>query len=398
MTMRIGVAALLIFQLTVSFACAQEHASTDPPIVRGNTAFALELYFKLKERKGNLCFSPYSISSALALTYAGAKGDTAREMSRVLHLPGANTTHTAFATLNSKFEGIQKDGKVQLTVANSLWPQKGYPFLPEFLTLMKRDYGVTVTPVDYVSEPYAARKTINNWVEARTNGKIINVLQRELSKGTLLTLINAIYFKGSWAKRFDPTLTAESDFWLRSGVKTRALLMHQYTKLPYAETDDVQILELPYQGQQLSMVIILPKAHKRLSGLENEFSPENLSNWLGLLQKTDVRVYLPKFKMSPDSYDLIKPMQVLGMRKAFASEADFSGMNGRRDISISNLLHKAFVEVNEEGTEAAAATVATFALTGRPRNVTFRADHPFLFAIRERSSGSLLFLGRVVEP
>jgi serpin B len=390
---------LLPFFLAVSVTFADEPPSDLRAAVAGNNTFALDLYSILKKEKGNLFFSPYSISSALAMTYGGARGDTAEEMAKALRFAaGAERTHSAFAELNTMFDRIQKRGRVQLHIANSLWPQKDYGLLPEYLTLTKRYYGVSITPVDYVKATEEARKIINTWVEDRTKDKIKELIRPGvLDPLTVLVLVNAIYFKGNWASQFDPKRTTECDFSLLGDAKAQVSMMHQKGKFGYGEIEGTQLLELPYVGKELSMVLILPAKPEGLSKVEDQLTVDNLGSWVSRISEQDVSVYLPRFKVTWGTFELNKPLQALGMRKAFVPGADFSGMDGTKSLFIGLVLHKAFVEVNEEGTEAAAATAVIMRKNGG-RMHTFRADHPFLFFIRDNVTGSILFLGRVLDP
>lgn len=395
---RNAIGILLVLLLAVSFACAEEHRPDLQQLVTGNNTFALDLYSVLKKEQGNLFFSPYSISSALAMTYAGARGDTAGEMAQALHFTlGPEKIHPAFAELDRVFDKIQKKGRVQLHIANSLWPQKDYRLLPEYLRLIKRYYGVSITPVDYVKATEKARTLINSWVEKKTKDKIKDLIrQGDLDSMTVLILVNAIYFKGNWASQFDQKRTATAEFFLSGDEKTHVSMMYQKGKFAYGEIDGAQVLELPYVGKQLSMVIILPEKPEGLSEIEDHLTTENVEAWLARLSQKDVDVYVPTFKITWGAFELNKPLQTLGMRTAFAG-ADFSGMDGTRSLFIGLVLHKAFVEVNEEGTEAAAATAVTMRKSV-PETRIFRADHPFVFFIRDNVTGSILFLGRVLDP
>ena len=392
-----AVGVLMTMLFAVSPTLAEKDSAVPNSIVSGNTAFALGLYSVLKKEKGNLFFSPYSISAALAMTYGGARGDTAKEMKNTLRFPpDEKRTHLAFAELNATFDEVQKKAKVQLHIANSLWPQKDHVFLPEYLTLMKQHYGSSITPVDYVKATEKARKTINTWVEDKTDEKIKDLIrQGDLDPQTVLVLVNAIYFKGNWASQFDPKRTKDADFTLLNGKKQQASMMYQKGKFRYKEIEGVQVLELPYVGKQLSMILILPGKPSGLPELEAQLSVENLASWLSSVREQEVGVYLPRFKITWGTFELNKPLKALGMRKAFGSAADFSGMDGTKTLFIGLVLHKAFVEVNEEGTEAAAATAVGMKLNG---GLTFRADHPFVFLIRDNATGSILFLGKVLDP
>jgi len=399
-TIRTAVAVIFVVSYFVSSVFADENLANINSIVNGNNLFALELYAKLKKEKGNVFFSPYSISSALAMAYSGARGDTAEEMAKTLHfIPGAENTNPVFAELNATLDEVQKQGNVKLLIANSLWPQKGHPFLPEYISLMNRYYGVSVLPVDYFNAPEDARTRINGWVEAKTQGKIRDIVQKPLPVDTSLVLVNAIYFKGNWAHQFDPRRTSNADFLLLNGAKTQVSMMRQGGRFGYREINDAKLLELPYMGEQLSMIFILPNETTQLSKLEDELTSANLHSWLSGIKEQFVSVDLPKFKVTWGANDLIKPLKTLGMRKAFMPGADFSGMDGAKNLVIGALLHKAFVEVNEEGTEAAAASVVGMRFgSALRRSYTFKADHPFLFVIRDNTTGGILFLGRVIDP
>ncbi len=363
---------------------------------RGNAAFALDLYHILAAEGGNLCFSPYSISTALAMTYAGARGETARQMAQALHFTLEEARlHPAFAELEAGLKASQDKGDVLMQIANKLWPQVGYPFLETFLTLTEAYYGVTITPLDY-RDPEAARLTINAWVEEKTHGKIKDLIGPGLlSPITTLVLVNAIYFKGNWAEQFDPHRTAPVPFWRAPGDTVEVPMMGQAASFPYGETAGCQIVELPYVGEGLAMTFLLPAEPGGLAALEADLTVENLERWLADLWETDVEVYLPRFKVT-GAFELSRALMSLGMVDAFGG-ADFSGMDGTLSLFISAVVHQAFVEVNEEGAEAAAATAV---IMGRgmpmPRPV-FRADHPFLFLLRDRRTGGILFVGRVSD-
>jgi serine protease inhibitor len=366
-------------------------------LVTGNTTFALDLYRELRGDEGNLFFSPYSISAALGMTYAGARGNTGAQMARVLHFAlDQDRLHPAFASVEARLGAVQDRGDVRLRVANSLWPQEGYPLLDEFLALTERFYGVVITPLDY-NEPEVARRTINAWVEERTEGRIEGLIP----PGTLLALlvlVNAVAFKGNWARQFDEGLTRDAPFWLTAKDQVRVPLMQQLGTFGYAQVDGLHILELPYAGDDVSMVVFLPSEIDGLAALEDSLNVESLNRWMGRLRASEVQVYLPRFEMRC-GFRLGARLKAVGMTDAFDDSADFSGIDGTLSLYISAVLHQAYVDVNEEGTEAAAATAVVMAPKGIPLpSPTFRADHPYLFLIRERTTGSILFLGRVVIP
>ena len=380
-------------------AFAEESADVKP-IVTGNTAFALELYGQLRTQEGNLFLSPYSISTALAMTYGGARGATEKQMAKTLHfgLP-QEQLHLGFAALQSRLNAVQQKGKIKLAIANSLWPHKGYDFLPAYLDLCQKQYGVAITPVDFNNATESARKTINDWVENKTNRKIQELFKPGiLDARTRLVLANAIYFKGTWTEQFDKKLTRKQPFHLTTDKTTTAPLMHRQGRYRYAEYPTLQVLELPYAGNDLSMIVLLPVSHKELEAIEAKWSADRLAGWLKQLHPVEVDVYLPQFKMA-SQFSLNQTLAALGMTDAFTVKADFSGMDGQQDLFISAVIHKAFVEVNEEGTEAAAATGVAMEMKSEPAEpVVFRADRPFLFLIRDNPTGSLLFLGRVTDP
>lgn len=377
----------------------QEKAdSSVKTVVQGNTEFALALYQQLRTEEGNLFFSPYSISAALAMTYAGARGNTQVEMAQALHfLLDEEQLHPAFALLQARLDDIGSKGHVQMRVANALWPQKGYALLEEFLALTKQHYGVLVTAVDY-GDAETARGTINAWIEEKTENRIQEMIPRALLDATTcLILVNAIYFKGNWANQFDQGLTSDAPFWVTPTEQVQVPMMSQTIELRYRERDGLQVLELPYARDDLSMVVLLPREIDGLAELEGRLTVDNLNTWTAGLWQTEVQAFLPRFELT-FPFRLDDALKSMGMADAFESP-DFSGMDGTKSLYIGAVLHKAFVAVNEEGTEAAAATAVLMKAKGLPLPPpTFRADHPFVFLIRENSTGSILFLGRVVNP
>jgi len=386
----------------VSFAVAND--ADVNTVVTGNTAFAMDLYGRLRSQDGNLFFSPYSISTALAMTYGGARGETAKQMAQTLHfdLP-TDKLHPAFAGLEASLNAVQQKGQVKLAVANSLWPQKGYVFRPDYLALCQKYYGTSITPVDYKGDTETARKTINDWVEQKTNKKIVELLKPGVLKAlTRLVLANAIYFKGTWDSPFETRITTGQPFHSSSTRTVTAPLMEKEARFGYAESPGLQVLELPYAGNDLSMVVLLPRKVDGLGDLEAKLTTQTLGAWTTNMDGQEVHVFLPKFKTTSE-FSLAETLATLGMTNAFDDRADFSGMDGKKDLFIYAVIHKAFVEVNEEGTEAAAATAVVMAPTAapppNPRPVpAFRADHPFLFLIRDNRTGSVLFLGRITDP
>ena len=394
--------AVLTVSVFISSMTAEEtmDSSDTKTISEGNTSFALNLYGKVKEAEGNLFFSPYSISTALAMTYAGARGNTEKQMAEVLHFTlDQKQLHPAFARLEAQLNSVQEKREIELSVANALWSQKDYVFLKEFLDLTKKCYGAVLNLVDFKTACEAVRKKINAWVEEKTKNKINDLIKPGvLNPLTRLVLTNAIYFKGNWESQFKTTQTKEAPFWLAPGKSTKVPMMTQKQKFRYMESSNLQMLELPYVGNDLSMIVLLPKKIDGLAQIETALCTGNLTAWMGLLREREILVFLPKFKMT-SQFSLGKTLTSMGMSDAFAGKADFSGMTGKKDLYISEVIHKAFVDVNEEGTEAAAATAVTMKLLSMPAlPPVFRADHPFIFLIRHNPSKSILFLGRVANP
>jgi serpin B len=372
-----------------------------PEIVKGNTVFALDLYAKLREGEGNLFLSPMSISTALGMTYAGARGKTAEEMSAVLHLPAdQEKAHEALGSLTGELNTLAEAEGVRVSIANALWGQKGYAFRDEFLATVKKHYGGGLGEVDF-ARPEAARATINAWVEKYTQDKIKDLIpEGVLDAMTRLVLTNAIYFKGDWESPFEKHATHDAPFHLSADKQVQAPLMFQEERFPYAKAEGLQVLEMPYKGGRMSMVIVLPDKVDGLSAVEKEFTPANLEKWLGALKPTELYVYVPKFETTAQ-FELNKTLAGMGMSLAFDVEkADLSGMTTTEKLFISNVIHKAWVRVDEKGTEAAAATAVVAKGTAGPLEPppTFRADHPFFFLIRDTKTGSILFMGRVVNP
>lgn len=373
-------------------------------LVRDNTAFALDLYRQLRTQEGNLFFSPYSISTGLAMAFAAARENTEKQMARTLHFTlDQERLHPAFSELRAMLENIQQAGNVRLSQANSLWPQAGHPFLPEYLSLIERHYGVSITAVDYASETarQATCKTINAWVEGKTEGRISNLISEgNLDELTRLVLTNAIYFNGRWKNEFKPNRSKDALFFLSARKCVEVTMMDQTEHFKYAETDSVQIVELPYRGGEVSMLVLLPRQIEGLAALEASFSAARLTAWRSALREQRVSVMLPKFAMT-FGIRLSETLKRMGMEEAFTwPGANFAGFEGDpKWFYIGEVIHKAYVAVDERGTEAAAATAAVMMLGGMPPPCpVFRADHPFLFVIQENRTGSILFMGRATDP
>lgn len=366
-----------------------------------NSSFGLALYQRLGPVQRNLFFSPYSISTAFAMTYAGARGNTQKEIAKVLHfsLPQP-TLHQAFSEIQTRMSEIQKSGYVQLGIANSLWIQNGYSLLDKFLDLNKQYYNSEPHFVDFATNVDASRTAINAWVEKETDNKIRELIKSgSLQPSTSLILCNAIYFKGSWQRPFKRWQTKDGDFIVTPNQTVRVPMMNQVDRYKMATFDNFSAIELPYKGNDLSMVILLPKTVDGLKQIENKLTEDNVSKWLDVLTKTHsvgVALRLPRFK-TVSSFELAKDLAAMGMPTAF-NGADLSGISNGRNLSINNVIHEAFISVNEEGTEAAAAAAIAIMKGGFKQVAEFYVDHPFVFLIRETNTGSILFLGRVINP
>lgn len=375
-----------------------------------NNAFGLDLFARLRDQEGNLFFSPYSISTAMALTYTGARGPTADQMARGMRWSGQGGQNKAWSpailaqVLGAAIaEQNRRGGRgdYELVVANALWGQEGFTFLADFLKSNETSYGGALRPVDFAGDVEAARATINDWVKERTRTRIQDLIPRgTLDRMTRLVLTNAIYFKGDWARPFAPERTADGPFTVADGKTVEVPLMDQTGRFSYAETDWLQVLEMPYQGHGVSMVVLLPRPGRGLARLEQDLTRDALAGWLDKARPREVVVTIPRFKLT-GQFSLADTLRAMGMEDAFSGTADFSGMTGKRDLFISAVVHKAFVAVDEEGTEAAAATGVVMKLTSMApptQPVVFRADRPFVFLIRDRVSGAILFMGRLADP
>lgn len=367
-------------------------------VIDSNNQFALELYTELnKVEKGNIFYSPYSISAALAMTYEGAKGQTRDEIKSVFHFPENSTLRPNFAKIYNDINKNEED--YELRTGNALWVQKDYPFLEDYISRVEKYYGGKATNVDFVKETEKSRQTINSFIEEQTNNKIKDLIPKGiLDSMTRLVLTDAVYFKGTWVWEFNPKDTGETDFKITPTNVVEVPMMYmkpEKAKFNYADIGDLQILELPYKGEKISMLILLPK-----DNLESiaPLTLEKLKAWKSQMKETTLdEIYLPKFEFDT-KYFMKEILSAMGMPQAFGMDADFSNMDGTHWLYIKEVIHQAFVKVDEKGTEAAAATGVVMELKSLlPRNV-FRADHPFIFIIQQKDTGTILFLGRVNDP
>jgi serpin B len=387
----------LILIILLAVGCTKR-GEEKKAVTKASNQFAFDLYGRLKSEKGSIFLSPLSVSTALAITLGGARGETEKELAEVLHLGSSHgEVHRKFSELLSQLRF--KDNNVEITIANALWAQSKYKFLPDYLSLAKDTYGAGLNEVDFTGHADAARQAINHWVNEATNGKIKELIGAgAFDDFTHLVLTNVIYFKGKWAAQFKTTSTKNQPFHISSAESVDVPMMAQIHEFRYGAVDDIQVLELPYVNDNLAMLILLPKEIDGLTSIEGKLNSANLDKWTSALREQETLVYLPKFTMV-SQFNLNDVLTSMGMKAAFdVNKADFSGMNGDTDLYLSAVVHKAFVEVNEEGTEAAAATGFTTEAKSDVSSSTFRADHPFVFLIRDKNTRCILFMGRLVHP
>lgn len=375
-------------------------------LVSDNSAFALDLYQQLKTKDGNLFYSPYSISLALAMTYAGARGETEKQMADALHFGlTQDQLHPAFnkldIELDKRGEGAQgkDDEGFRLNIVNAIWGQKDYEFLSDYLDTLAENYGAGLRILDFIEAPEESRITINDWVSDQTEGKIEDLIpQGAIDSLTRLVLTNAIYFNAAWASPFNEGATSDGVFHLINGDEITVPMMNQTTSFGYTEGSNYQAVELPYDGNELSMVILLPDSDE-FSTFESSLDFSKLQDIVGNLQHQEVALSMPKFEFE-SSFDLKNTLSDMGMPAAFSPlESNLSGMNGTGDLYITDVVHKAFVAVDEAGTEAAAATAVIVGTTSMPMEpVAVNMDRPFIFMIRDIDTGALLFVGRILDP
>ena len=420
-TLMRSMAARLVFILPLALSpCmhAEERIGTDTAaLARGNTQFAIDLYSKLRNDKAlagkNLFFSPYSISAALAMTYAGARGETAHEMATALRLPTSRgrpgpakaasdlalpwppaRLRNAFGSIDREMHPDPVKDRYEIHLANALWPSTSANLRKPFLDLCAGGFGAAVRQVDFGHAEEAA-SAINKWVRDQTRRRIQGLVQPDDVDGATMVLTNAIYFKGLWAAPFQARKTGFKPFLVGHRRLPQVQMMTQTDTFLYAEVDNVQVLELPYGGGHLGMVVLLPRRRIPLPALEVQLKPKLLERCIESLNPRAVKVFFPRFAVRC-RFSVRPGLAQLGIKKAFEPGADFSGIG---DVGwLKDVIHKAFVKVSEEGTEAGGATAVVVTQGEPPKPAHFTADHPFMFVIRERRTGTLLFMGRVVDP
>ena len=387
------------FVLPILLAAALPAA--DPRITPAINAFTTASYKQLMGGDANLILSPFNISTALSMALAGARGQTAEEIQAVLHLDYDSTYDSALGALLADLAKAGNTGGNEIHTANGLWVQKGFAIQPAFESTLANNYHAPLTPLDFIANPEAARSQINRWTEEHTKQKIQNLLPAgSLDAQTRVVLTSAIYFFGKWQDPFVTSHTQSGPFTLPAGATTQASFMNQTSNFGYTDTPSAQILEMRYAGTGMAFDVLLPTTLAGLPNLEKSLTPGNLAGWLGHLTTRNVQVSLPKFR-AESQFSLRRALSAMGMPTSFTVKADFSGIDPKRGLAISEVVHKAFVDVSEQGTEAAAATgigMQTTAMRAPEPPVVFRADHPFLFLIRDTRTGVVLFIGRLMNP
>ena len=373
-------------------------------LVDGNNGFGLDLYQTLRSQDGNLILSPFSVSLALAMTYAGARGETETQMADVLNFGPQDQVHNTFNALDLALEEspivLDKDQEpMQLSIANSVWAEQTFTFLPDFLDTLSVNYGAGIQLMDFINSPDPSRKIINQWVSDETKDKINNLLpENSITSDTKMVLVNAIYFKADWLSPFDANDTYDSTFKLLDGSEVTVPMMGQQLYIPYFVGDGYAVAELPYAGESAVMTLLVPD-EGRFEEIEAQVDGAMFNEALANLAPADVTLRMPRFEFE-SPFNLSDALIDMGMPLAFdENRADFSGMTDQQDLYIGNVIHKAFVAVDEKGTEAAAATAVVMegATAMMPENV-LTIDRPFLFFIRDVETGQIIFIGRVLNP
>jgi len=420
---KVFLCVLMVVVLLSSIGCAQPVASemiqsdkqrVTPPdaneadrrtLADGNSTFAFDLYQALREEDGNLFYSPYSISLALVMTYAGARGETAQQMVDTLYFAlDQDSLHPAFNSLDIELASRGKGAKgkdeegFRLNIVNAIWGQKGYKFLSNFLDILAENYGAGLGSLDFASSPEESRVTINNWVSEQTEGRIQDLIPQGLIDiTTTLVLTNAIYFNAAWQYPFSEDMTDDGLFYLLNGDEVTVPMMKQTETFGYGEGEAYQVVEMPYDGRELSMLILLPRSGE-FEAFESSLDYRLIEVIVRGLENRRVSLTMPKFEFDSE-FSLKETLSAMGMPIAFSGDADFSGITGNRELWIADVIHKAFISLDEEGTEAAAATAVVIPRLSIPEEpVEFNVDRPFIFLIRDIETGTILFIGRVLKP
>lgn len=389
------IIAFLVFS-GPQFKCTEDVKIDVNSLIESNQQFGFDLYQQLKTDQGNLFFSPYSISTALAMTYAGAESETKNQMARALHLNDADfDIHKSYQIYTDSLNTLFKNN-TKLEAVNGLWADSNWKFLESYFTLIEQNYNARIENID-MHDGKKSAEIINQWTSDNTHGKITEIVNDKDFELARLVLANAIYFKADWTKSFDIEKTKEMDFNLLDKSIQKADFMFQSDSFNYYADDQKQVLELPYSDGNLSMLIILPEKETGIYKIEESINHENFNTWINNLNSRKLDIYIPKFTLTYE-IELNRVLSNLGMPVAFSKSADFSGMTGKKDMQIDKVKHKSFVEVNEQGTEASAATVVIMREKSASLNKIFKADRPFIFIIKENNKNSILFMGRIINP
>ncbi len=396
-------ATVCVFAVTMARlpALAQAGADTESvaAIVKSNTRFGFELLRTLKPERANAFVSPFSVSTALAPLYAGARGDTARQFAKVLGFPRDHTAlHDSYRSLLGSVRAGVDGEKSVLRIAAGMWVQTGKDLLPEFERVASEDYELRVERADFRNRAASIVEDVNAWVARETNDKIQNLMSRDgVDALTRLVLVNAVYFKGRWQQRFDPRRTSTAEFWISERESVAVPTMSQQNRFMIFENELLTLLQLPYAGERVSMLLLLPRTHAGMAELMESLTQENLAAWEEQARSKQLTLRMPRFRVS-SKVDLASVLKTMGLAAPFGDAADFSGVDGTRDLRISSALHQAFVEVDEEGSEAAAATGVAIGIRSVVPVPVVDFNRPFVFLIRENASATILFLGRLNNP
>lgn len=378
------------------FKCSEEGDASINAILEANKKFAFDIYHNLKVDEGNIFYSPYGLSTALAMTYAGAKGETKSQMAKVLHLNEKDKDlHKSFGIIQEKFNKLSSE-VIKLELANGLWADRNWKFLDSYFDLINNDYKAVARNIDMQNKVKTA-EIINKWTSDKTHGKIDEIVSPDDFDLARLVLTNAIYFKGTWKYKFDKENTKKNNFFLHDKSKVKVDFMQLSDTLNYFENERAQVLEIPYSGEDISMILILPDKRSGIRNFEKDFSLEEYERWNSLLKPVDINIFIPKFKLEYEK-EFKQVLSDLGMPIAFSQAADFSGMTGKLDLQIDEVKHKSFIEINEEGSEAAAVTVVIMREKSAVIKKAFNANRPFIIIIKENSTNSILFMGRIENP
>ena len=384
---------------------AADDAKDISSLTDAHTRFALSLYPILDTSDTNLVFSPYSIATCLSMVYLGARGDTESQMESTLHLDIDRKViaKTAFSLSQSLSPQKNKENGYQLNMANAVWVDQGTFLLSDFRYAIVEQFKAKLSLLNF-SQPASAAQTINDWISSQTQNKIQNLLSaNDITPLTRLILVNAVYFKGAWSFPFNPKVTQDWPFHPTPDTTTTVKMMQQTSSIPYFENELAQMAALPFEGianngGELALVVLLPKSSDNFSKMSQEL-PDSLKDWISSLKPERINLKLPKFSLS-SRFDLGAPLQKLGMEDAFDSDANFTGIDGMRDLYLNKVVHEAVLDLDENGVTAAAATAAAIFATGFPKEppILMNVDHPFLFFIVDLKSQEMLFMGKMAQP